>query len=137
VGTNELEEGLSELNNLIDRMKPNVIGALGNWPMYYLTGTHGKGGPGSGIGRWRGSILRHSGHDKNIKVVPTYHPAYIARNRSDYPIFDIDIRRILGEGNFPEFNYKERTFIIDQLCSDTGRRLISLLLLPGYIFRNA
>ncbi len=112
VGTNELDEGLDSLYSLIDRMKPNVIGALGNWPMYYLTGTHGKGGPGSGIGRWRGSILRNSNHP-GIKVVSTYHPAYIARNRSDYPIFDTDIKRILAEGNFPEFNYKERRFIID------------------------
>ena len=41
LGTSELAEGLKELQDEIESAKPNVIIALGNWPMYYLTGLSG------------------------------------------------------------------------------------------------
>src|SRR5690554_4338948 len=37
----ELESGLEELKEEIERVQPNVIIALGNWPLYFLTGQCG------------------------------------------------------------------------------------------------
>jgi len=61
LGSTQLEDGLGELSEEIKRARPNVIIALGNWPLYYLTGKCGldktKPKPGSGILLYRGSRL--------------------------------------------------------------------------------
>ena len=57
LGSSQLEDGLDELAEEIKRVKPNVIIALGNWPLWYLTGCCGldktKPKPGSGIFLYR------------------------------------------------------------------------------------
>lgn len=124
-----LESGLKALHEYILTYKPKVIGALGNYPMHYLTGK-GKRAKGGiiGIGNWRGSILPYV-DDKgivheDIKVIPTYHPSAVSRERSLYPIFDADIRRIKHESmqprglNLPEF---------DIIVNPTGHDAITIL----------
>lgn len=112
LGTTQLAKGLGELRESIASQKPNVIAALGAWPLYFLTGKHGKM-PGTGITNWRGSILECTMPGlEGIKVIPTYHPAYVARDRSKYPIFDQDIKRIIGDSEFSELKLPQRKFII-------------------------
>lgn len=49
----------------------------------------------SGIGRWRGSILNVPAlGDKRI-AVPTFHPAYIARDQAMFPVAINDVRKTL------------------------------------------
>lgn len=111
LNSKELLEGLEELAVTIRTHKPNVVVALGAWPLYYLTG---KGKDGKGINKWRGSILPCTLPGcETVKVVPTFHPAYIVRTRGDYPIFDSDIRRVKEESLFPEFNYPEYNFTLN------------------------
>src|SRR5438445_3043293 len=75
LGTPQLREGIAELTALIASTRPTVICALGNWPLYFLTGKHGKA-PGAGILNWRGSILSCCiAGLSDIKVIPTIHPA--------------------------------------------------------------
>lgn len=112
--TRELETGVEELTADLREFRPNVIAALGNWPLYYLTGKRGKKAVGTGIGKWRGSILPCILPGcEGLKVIASYHPAYIARNASAYPIFDTDIKRVVGDSGFPELRYPERNFILD------------------------
>src|SRR5256885_2670257 len=89
----QLQAGLSEIRTYIQshRETIKVICALGNWPLYFLTGKQGKK-PGSGILNWRGSILTCTlnGIESQLKVIPTLHPAYLLRDRKTYPIFDQD-----------------------------------------------
>ena len=112
----QLQAGLEELYESIATIKPNVICALGNWPLYFLTGKHGKT-PGSGILNWRGSILSTAIQSKpelKVKVIPALHPAFVARNRGYYPILDVDIKRVAEDSLFPELNYTERKYVISQ-----------------------
>jgi len=109
LGTSVLQSGIEELKHYIKTYRPNVIVALGNWPLFILTG---KGTGYAGISAWRGSILPYI-FDEKIKVVPTYHPSYIVRQRVDYPIFDQDIKRAVIDSGHTDFNYPQRNIIID------------------------
>lgn len=114
----QLEAGLKELHEELLRVRPTVIAALGAWPLYYLTGKCGwrnkKPNPGSGITNWRGSILPCTLPDlEETKVIPTFHPSYITRNASAYPIFDTDLKRIVSDATFKEFRYPKREYIIN------------------------
>lgn len=91
------------LYKLILEYRPNVIAALGGYPLYYLTGRHG-------IMKWRGSILPFLG-DKTIKVISTIHPSAVSRDSTLYPTFDLDMRRIISDSKFKEFRLPKRELI--------------------------
>lgn len=111
LGTSVLQSGIEELQHYVKDKKPYVIVALGNWPLNILTG---KGTGYKGISVWRGSILQCIWPGcEEIKVVPTYHPAYILRSRTDYPTFDQDIKRAVIDSSHRRFDYPERNIVID------------------------
>lgn len=116
LNSSQLQDGLKELSGYIQshRQTIKVIGALGNWPLYFLTGKHGKKA-GSGILNWRGSILTCTlpGVEGQLKVIPTLHPAYLLRDRKTYPIFDQDIKRVVEDSKFPELKLPERKYVIN------------------------
>lgn len=101
--TDILQDHIRQLYSYIETYKPVVIGALGAYPLKYLTGKEG-------IGHWRGSILPYI-NDPNIKVIPTYHPAAVTREASLYPTFDLDIKRIVSDSKFREFRLRERQLV--------------------------
>ncbi|HEC64062.1 MAG TPA: hypothetical protein ENI23_02070 [bacterium] len=114
----DVESGVAGLAQNLARIRPNVIAAMGAWPLWYLTGKcgyeRGKPKPGTGIENYRGSILPCILPGcEGLKVIATYHPSYVARNRTKYPIFDIDIARIKGDSKFPELNLPKLTMTID------------------------
>jgi uracil-DNA glycosylase len=112
--TSELAAGIEELASDIREFRPNVVAALGNWPLYYLTGRRGKKSPGTGIGKWRGSILPCTLPGcEGVKVIASYHPAFVVRQPTAYPIFDTDIKRIVGDSLFPELRWPEHDIIVD------------------------
>src|SRR5262245_3657493 len=51
LGSSVLQSGVQELKHFLETNKPNVVVALGNWPLFHLTG---KGDGYSGISVWRG-----------------------------------------------------------------------------------
>lgn len=79
-----------ELKALIQKHRPNVVVALGNEPLYALTGN-------KSILKWRGSILNCHG----TKVIPTVHPAAVMRMFSLQPIASLDFQRIKVESESP------------------------------------
>lgn len=112
LGSDKLDEGLNELGETINRINPNIIIALGRWPMYYLTGsTAEKGKAGTGITSWRGSIVPAiDNHIPNIagrKVGITYHPAFVIRPEgfSNHPLFHFDLVRFAEESITPILNH--------------------------------
>jgi len=120
IGTPELEVGLAELSEEIERVNPNIIVALGNWPMYYLTlCTAEKGKPGSGIFSWRGSVVEGQPDYVSVaggrKVLCTFHPAFIVRPKGfeNHPTFFNDLKRIKFEQDSPEFNYPKYDLFVD------------------------
>lgn len=114
LGTPQLATGIKELVDYIRLHKEsiNVICPLGNWPLWFLTGKRGKE-QGTGITRWRGSILSCSVEGlEDVKVIPTFHPAAVLRERVMYPIFDMDIKRVFSDSQFKEKRLPERKFVI-------------------------
>jgi uracil-DNA glycosylase family 4 len=105
-GKRKLVSGLKELIKYIQDFPPNVIAALGEKPLNFITGKFG-------IQRYRGSILNAGQIGfNNIKVIPARHPAGVLRNQSEYPIFDLDIKRVISDSEFSDFRYTERNYHI-------------------------
>lgn len=92
---NELiKEGLQELEQEINIVKPKLILAMGNTPLWALTGNRG-------ITKWRGSMLTRN----NSMLMPTYHPAMILREWSWRATAVHDLRRAaqaLQNGGWPK-----------------------------------
>lgn len=90
-GTEELKEGLSEITDFILNNKElKLVILLGEKPLEFQLGNYG-------INRWRGSAVTQNG----IIYLPTFHPAYVLRSGSDFPLFAFDlgkIPRLLKEG---------------------------------------
>lgn len=107
IDSDELKQGDAELINYLSSHRPNVICTLGTQATEFLTGK-------KGIHAWRGSILEtHSSFPfPPIKVIPTFHPSAVLRDRTLYPIFDTDIRRVISDSHFPDRRLPERTFVI-------------------------
>jgi uracil-DNA glycosylase family 4 len=112
LGTPQLEESLRDLYKRLREVKPTVICAMGAWPLWFFTSKQGKK-PGTGITNWRGSILPCTVEGlENVKVIPTFHPAYVYRDRSKYPIYDCDIKRAVEDSKFQGLRYPERKFVL-------------------------
>lgn len=105
LGTQELKDSVRDLYAYIETYRPTVIAALGSWPLAFLTGK-------KGIKKWRGSILSYI-NDETIKVIATFHPAAVLRDRGLYPTFDIDIKRIISDSAFVEKRLPVRQYITD------------------------
>jgi uracil-DNA glycosylase family 4 len=109
--SDELAQGISDLQEEVERVKPNCILALGGWPMWFLTGEcgrrAGKPVPGSGIKNYRGSILPAKDEFLNTKVICSYHPSYIERDWKWNPVFFKDLCRAAEDRKFPDLNYPE------------------------------
>jgi uracil-DNA glycosylase family 4 len=114
-------QGMVELQNDIKRIRPNVIVACGNFPMWALTGkgkwneteTKDRARGFSGITDWRGSILEGT-MGEGTKVIPTFHPSYINREGySDHGTWAADLSRIAREAEFPEIHRPVKSFVLD------------------------
>lgn len=81
-----VKEGFDFLLREIELVKPNVIIAAGNLPMWVLTGRWG-------ISKWRGSHLRVDWDRDGPIVIPTWHPAYILRDWAERASTVRDLRR--------------------------------------------
>ena len=82
--------GIASLKREIEMIRPRLIIALGGTPLWALTGLNG-------ILKWRGSLLTYGGPGGPIRLVPTYHPAYVLRVWSDRSDAVHDLRRAAGE----------------------------------------
>jgi uracil-DNA glycosylase family 4 len=114
-------QGLSELEEEINRIRPNVIVACGNFPMWALTGkgewneiADDKRARGySGISKWRGSMLP-STLVEGFKVIPTFHPSYINQEGyEDHGTWLADLQRIKKESAWSEIRYPIKRTRID------------------------
>ncbi len=112
----KLEKAIEALHQEIKRIKPNVVLALGGEPLRALTGKHS-------ITKWRGSILWNS--NLGVKIVPTYHPAFVMRMYSTRAIAELDMRKALKESLTSSLDLPKHKFIIDpsyeQICEILSR----------------
>lgn len=103
--------GIAQLGSDIDRLKPNLILAMGAEPLRFSTGK-------IGIAKWRGSILEHSwkinpATGKGYKVIATYHPAAILRIYDYKAVADFDLVKAQRERHFADIRRPARQFYLN------------------------
>ncbi len=101
--------GIEHLRRLLQDHRPHLIIALGNTPLWALTGE-------LGITKWRGSVIQAEGRPS--KVLPTFHPADVLRAWTHRPIVVQDLRRAAREAEYPEIRRPHWEFTVAPSLSD-------------------
>lgn len=129
IGTPVLLQGVQDLYAYIESHKEHitVICPMGAWPLMFITGIRPrkKRDKTPSIKNWRGSILTYV-NDPSIKVIPTYHPAAVLRERSLYPTFDLDIRRVIEDSETRERHLPIRKYVTNPTGLDLEEWTIRL-----------
>lgn len=131
--SDRIVEGIVELHNRIAKLTdPFVLVPMGNYATYALTGK-GKvkaavrnaleGGGGmkaseaekkAGITKLRGSLYSYTDlNGREIKVIPTIHPAATFRTQKWEKRCIVDWKKIARESQFKDIYYRPREHIID------------------------
>ena len=109
-------EGIQELKDEINQVRPRLILTLGNTPLWALTGNRG-------ITKWRGSMLSYG----SALLMPTYHPAAILREWSWRAIALHDLRRAIAALRAGGWPTRKRTFIVRPSFPDAMEVLNALI----------
>lgn len=120
----ELIHGLVQLKNDLTEIQPNIVVALGSQPLRFLTNK-------LGIDKWRGSVLE-STLVPGLKVIGTYHPAYILRIWDYKAVAELDLKRVVKESVSREIQRPIRDLVLDPSREDSGW-LVSDLLNATYL----
>lgn len=94
----------------LDTVRPNLIIALGNPALWALTGR-------TGISKLRGTIMQAAIQHLSptpLKLLPTYHPAFIMRSYKLRPIALADMTLAASESAFPEIRTPLRHALIPE-----------------------
>lgn len=100
-----LQAAIINLSAELESLSPNVILLLGNEPLRAVASRRG-------ITKWRGSILSTSFG----KCVPTIHPAAILREYGNFPIVQLDLRRLAEESRSRDISIPRMDFILQPTC---------------------
>jgi DNA polymerase len=115
-------EGVRELESELDEVRPNLVIALGNTPLWALTGL-------AGITKWRGSLLASRElQGRQYKVLPTFHPAAILRAWELRFATVHDLRRGARESTRVEIPQRDDRFVV-RPSYDTVRSVLQSLIL--------
>lgn len=114
-----IKEECERLYSELRTVQPNIVIALGSTPTWALTAQ-------DGISKWRGSHLT-SDAIVGLKVIPTYHPAFILRNYQTRAIAVQDFRRAKRESITPLSTAPSRSFGIKPSFRDAESWLRGLL----------
>lgn len=95
-----LTHGVFQLKKDLEEIRPNVIVALGAQPLRVLTQK-------IGIDKYRGSILP-STLVPGLKVIATYHPAFIIRSWDYKAVAELDLGRVRSDSYSPDIAYPAR-----------------------------
>lgn len=106
----EWAEELDRLKIELETFKPNVVVALGATALWALCGR-------DGITAFRGTVLA-STLVPGLKVIPTFHPAYIMRQWDERPTMGADLLKAVRESAYPEIRRIEREIWIEPTWGD-------------------
>ncbi|MHA2085683.1 MAG: uracil-DNA glycosylase family protein [Candidatus Thorarchaeota archaeon] len=101
---------LFRLKGEIEQVSPNLIVPMGGTPTWAVLGV-------GGIGKLRG-VITESSLVPGIKVLPTWHPAYIQRVWDQRLIAITDLMKAKQECEFPEIRRPERFVTINPTIKD-------------------
>lgn len=97
-------EGLELLRKEIERVKPNVVIAMGNLALWALTGEWG-------VTNWRSSVME-SNLVPGQKVIPTLNPGMVLVNWPSRPMVVHDLKRAKRQSAYPEIIRTDYKFVI-------------------------
>lgn len=80
-------QGFIELRHLLEKVKPEIVICVGNFPLWLLTGEWG-------VSIWRGSQLTSTLLPEKCQVIPTFSPTLVNRDMSLLPMVQRDFRRV-------------------------------------------
>lgn len=100
----QVMEGLELLRAEIERVKPNVVVAMGNLALWALTGEWG-------VTNWRSSVME-STLVPGQKVIPTLNPSMVLINWPSRPMVVHDLKRAKRQSAFPEIIRTDYSFVI-------------------------
>jgi len=103
------------IRNELRELKPNIILALGDIPMWAITGE-------SGITKWRGSVMESDFG----KVLPTFNPAGVMKNWPWRWLSVQDFRRLRREADHPEIRKSPWNFLIRPTFDEAMQSISSL-----------
>ena len=104
-GRTHLLVGMLQLQKDLFDIRPNLVFALGAQPLRVLTSK-------AGIDKYRGSILAATPPFPPVKVIGTYHPAYILRSWDYKAVAEMDLSRCKEDAKFPELRLPERELLL-------------------------
>jgi uracil-DNA glycosylase len=117
-------DGFQALLKEVNLVQPNIIIALGNTPMWALTGRWG-------VMKHRGSMLYASPPFPKVKVIPTLHPAYILRDWGGRVLAVHDLKRAARYRNGEDYPIPSWSFTIRPDLETVIRRLQVLITQVG------
>lgn len=97
-------EGLDLLRKEIERVKPNVVIAMGNLALWALTGEWG-------VTNWRSSVME-SNLVPGQKIIPTLNPSMVLVNWPSRPMVVHDLKRAKRQSASPEIIRTDYKFVI-------------------------
>lgn len=101
---------LLRLRQELETVRPNIVVALGGTPTWALLGV-------GGISKLRG-VVSESSLIPGVKVMPTWHPAYIMRVWDQRVVAVADLAKARAEMEFPEIRRPERWITINPTIED-------------------
>lgn len=113
-----IKEECERLYGELRSVQPHVVIALGNTPLWALC-------PNDSVAKWRGSHLV-SDAIPGLKVIPTYHPAFVLRNYQTRAITVQDLRRAKRESLTPLSTSPKRSFGIKPSFQEARGWLLAL-----------
>lgn len=96
----------------LQEVKPNIIIACGNTPLWALTMK-------TGIGKFRGNVAAScEPAPPGLKLLPTYHPAALLRNEKLRAVVIADLMKAKRQSEFPEIRRPKREIWIEPNIMD-------------------
>lgn len=97
----EFGHDIATLYSALARIKPNLVIAVGDMPLWALAKEHG-------MGQNRGRITRTIPEAGGLKMLPVMHPRAVQAAIQDEPILKMDLAKAARESKFPEIRRPQR-----------------------------
>lgn len=101
---------LARLKAELEEAKPNIVVALGATALWALAGE-------DKISKYRGTVIA-STLVPGLKVLPTFHPAYIMRQWDSRPLVGADLLKVQREAEYPDIRRLTREIWIEPSWGD-------------------
>lgn len=103
---------LARLRDELERVRPAVVACLGGTALWALTGD-------SGISAARGALCRGDRLLPGVKVMPTFHPAYVIRQWNMFHVVAADLMKAAAAADAgPDLGFAERSIWIEPSLAD-------------------